>query len=136
MAFKIHVFDTTGCMPEDGTRINVHCGKSLTIDPLINLLKAGQKTRCTECFKKSRQFMESHSNVIVHTIFIGEEFQEEQEGPQEATAIISKKDWQTLLKNGSSVGMIQVFSEGELHEKFGDRPEQYIVRVKITPVVS
>ena len=55
---------------------------------------------------------------------------------EEATVIISKKDWRALLKNGDSVGLIQVFSEGELHEKFGDKPEKYIVRVKITPVAS
>lgn len=55
---------------------------------------------------------------------------------KEVTVIISKKDWQALLKNGDSVELIQVFSENELHEKFGDNPEKYIVRVKIAPVAS
>lgn len=57
-------------------------------------------------------------------------------GKRGVVVIISKKDWQALLKNGDSVGMIQVFSENELHEKFGDNPEEFIVRVKITPVAD
>lgn len=59
-----------------------------------------------------------------------------QQAGKGVTVIISKKDWQALLKNGDSVEMIRVFSEGELHQEFGDKPEKYIVRVKITPTTS
>ncbi len=130
MAVQIHIFDTTGPEPCDDTQVTVHCGKSLVIKDLKG---QGKVKKCTECFEKSRRFMESHPNVFVHTVFVGEELQEE---PQEVTTIISKRDWRILSKNGGSVGMIQVFSEGELHEKFGDKPEQYIMRVKITPVTE
>lgn len=55
---------------------------------------------------------------------------------KEVIVIISKRDWQALLENGGSVGMIRVFSEDELHKEFGDKPEEYTVRVKITRIIS
>ncbi len=67
---KIHIFDTISPEPTNGTQVTVHCGKSLTAKPLT-----GQESikKCAECFRESDQFMKSHPNVFVHTIFVGEE---------------------------------------------------------------
>lgn len=57
-------------------------------------------------------------------------------GPKRnVTVIISKSAWEALLA-GKKVAVLRVFSEGELHHEFGDNPEEFIVRVKITPVTS
>ncbi len=51
------------------------------------------------------------------------------------TVTISKSAWQALLR-GESLAILRIFSEGELHHEFGDNPEKYTIRVKITPVSS
>ncbi len=54
----------------------------------------------------------------------------------EATVTISKHAWQALLR-GERVAALRVFSEDELlHHQFGNDPGEFIVRVKITPVMS
>ena len=54
----------------------------------------------------------------------------------EATVTIYKSAWQALLR-GKRVAALRVFSADELlHHQFGDNPEEFIIRVKITPVTS
>ncbi len=54
----------------------------------------------------------------------------------EVTVTISKHAWQALLR-GERVAALRVFSADELlHHQFGNNPEEFIVRVKITPVTD
>ncbi len=52
------------------------------------------------------------------------------------TVTISKHAWQALLR-GERVAALRVFSEDELlHHQFGKDPEEFIIKVKITPVTD
>lgn len=134
---KVHVFDTIGPEPGEGTQVLVHCGKFLSVKSiseqvLEQALEQGDVEKCARCFDKSRRFTESHWKVSVQTVFIKEKL-EPREG---ATVTISKHAWQALLR-GERVAALRVFSEDELkHHQFGDNPKEFIVRVKITPVAD
>jgi len=55
---------------------------------------------------------------------------------KEVTVAIYKSAWQALLK-GERVAALRVFSKDDLlHHQFGDKPEEFIIRVKITPVTT
>ncbi len=128
---KIHVFDTIGPDPVDSTQVIVHCGKSLTIKPLEG---QGSVEKCRECFEKSQQFMATYPNLVVHTIFVGEE----PEPKEEVTVIISKNDWPALLRG--DIGILEVTSPskiGALMARFGmsqASQEKNSIKVRITPV--
>lgn len=47
--------------------------------------------------------------------------------------IISRRDW-GILKSGGKVSLLRIFDESELHHEFGDRPDDFVVRVKISEV--
>ncbi len=52
------------------------------------------------------------------------------------TVTIYKSAWQALLR-GEKVAALRVFSKDELlNHQFGDKPEKYIMRVRITPVTE
>ena len=67
-----HIFDTTANSPADHASVTVHCGKILTVKP-INRKSRRPVKMCDRCRQRSEQFMASHSNIFVHTIFILEE---------------------------------------------------------------
>ena len=49
------------------------------------------------------------------------------------TVLINKSAWRALLA-GEDVAILQVYTRGKLHHEFGDHPEQYVKKVRITPV--
>jgi hypothetical protein len=54
----------------------------------------------------------------------------------EITVTIYRSAWQALLR-GERVAALRVFSKNDLlNHQFGDKPEEFIIRVKITPIVS
>jgi hypothetical protein len=48
----------------------------------------------------------------------------------EVTVILSKQEWEELLLRGRKT--LTIFKETDLHFEFGDDPNDYIVRVKMT----
>ena len=50
----------------------------------------------------------------------------------ERVVIFSKMEWGEFLAGQRKT--LTIFQESDLHHEFGDKPEEYIVRVKITEI--
>jgi hypothetical protein len=231
----VHIFDTTGDMPADGTVVTVHCGKHLEVKPFE---QTGEPVeRCSACFDASVRFVTSHPNVFVQRVLVWEKVKTRKQAPEKrkasrlsnayiirrinewqmaghlhpltcgkdsshpllkpklrsrdnkivlfcptcdyvqerippfvlesvlpptlvfsqktlkgiardveklgkelekqrakegVTVIISKSAWRALLRK-EKVAVLRIFSEGQLHYEFGDSPEEYVLRVRISP---
>ena len=81
MKLVSHIFDSITDSPIDGASVTVHCGKKLTVRPIdFFTQKTGPLETCKICRQKSEQFMASHPNVFVHTLFVLEEVEIVKEG--------------------------------------------------------
>ncbi len=73
-----HIFDTTAALPADspvvGTSVTVHCDKELIVRPINSFAQTNELIEaCEICLQKSHQFMISHSNRLITTVFVLEE---------------------------------------------------------------
>ncbi|MFH0873433.1 MAG: hypothetical protein V1846_01185 [Candidatus Komeilibacteria bacterium] len=50
--------------------------------------------------------------------------------PEELMVVVARREWQRLLDGQTNT--VTVLKETDLHRFFGDHPEEYIVRLKVT----